>query len=314
MDICDDLNQLKPTPNEIRNEIRLQREDQGYSGSFVLVEGSSDSRLYKKFFDKKKSIPVIACGKKKILESFSLLDGKFKGFIGIADADFDIILKKNCQFSNLILTDMTDIDSIILCSDALESVLSEYGVDKKIELLEANSGNNIREILYDNALYIGYLRIFNQLKKKSWDFKGILYSNIISQETFRLDRIKLHHELQRINFQNLINNALLMRLSDIFDERIPDPDNIIKLGKTYPWQMCRGHDLVAILHYGFIHNFGDYDRVKHWRDKSSLEEILRTAYNESSFKKTGLYSSILQWETNNTSFNVLKKTESIENS
>ncbi|MFA4824968.1 MAG: DUF4435 domain-containing protein [Methanoregula sp.] len=308
MDICDNRNPLKPTPHEIRTEIQLQREDQLYKGSFILVEGSPDSRLYKKFFDKKKSSPIIACGKEKIVEVFSLLTGNYNGIIGIADADFDHILDKKNLHNNLFLTELHDIESIIIRSNALEAVLSEYADEKKVEEFEAQNKKDLRQILLDSSLYLGYLRQYNEFHKKYWDFKTLPYSQIISTETFELNKKNLHNELQKINLQKPINDALLQRLSDIFDEKIDDPQNFVKRGKGEPWQMCRGHDLVAILYQGFIKKFGT-DQSKNWKDIRSLEEVLRIAYNEHLFKQTGLYESIRQWETQNIPFIVLKNEE-----
>ena len=89
--ICDD--DIFPTPSEICTEIQMHRKALSYNGAFIIVEGGYDSQLFSRFFENNCTLPIIACGKENVIEVFSLLNNTEKGYIGIVDADCDLI---NC--------------------------------------------------------------------------------------------------------------------------------------------------------------------------------------------------------------------------
>jgi hypothetical protein len=89
-------------------------------------------------------------------------------------------------------------------------------------------------------------------------------------------------------------------------------------GNNYdPWQICCGHDLVAILLYCLQNVIGSKKAKKFIVSKKNptetqkieeigLDPILRLSYEEIYFLKTQLYANIRTWETNNQPFQVLQ--------
>ena len=70
-----------------------------------------------------------------------------------------------------------------------------------------------------------------------------------------------------------------------------------------PWQICSGHDVVEILAFGLREVFGNSD-ARH-TNEGIIDRTLRLAYDMTMFKKTELYSSILDWEEENVPYIVL---------
>jgi hypothetical protein len=60
--------------------------------SFLIVEGYTDSNLFKRFINKDKCQISVADSKSNALQVLSILDGAgFRGTLAIVDADFDLL-------------------------------------------------------------------------------------------------------------------------------------------------------------------------------------------------------------------------------
>jgi hypothetical protein len=304
--ICDEYDDSYQTPSEIFTEIQILRKDRPDNRSFVIVEGKYDSRLFSKFFDNK-HYPFPACGKDEVIKVFSYLTESETGCIGIVDADCDLICGQKYPFDNLFLTDSHDIETMMLTSNALESVLSEYADRKLLSDFEKKIGLPIKNILLKNAEYLGYLRYHSYRHRKNWRFKELPFSQFISADTLDLDKFQLHEELKDLNNLKSINDALLLRLSAIIDRKIPDPEYILNNPNYDPWHLCQGHDLTSILIVGLRNIFGTEEKRRLMQYNSDLESALRLAYNEYLFVKTHLFKQILDWERKNPPYLVIKR-------
>ena len=113
------------TPGRIANQIRMLRENpQWVSASFLMIEGYTDERIYKRFVDGGKCQIIVTHHKDNAKQALSMLEnGRVAGVLAIVDADFDVLEGKLPASPNLLFTDAHDLETMILLSPALEHVL-----------------------------------------------------------------------------------------------------------------------------------------------------------------------------------------------
>jgi len=141
------------TAHDLANHARMVRTQ--HSGTILIVEGTTDVRVYERFVNEAECKLIPANGKETAISALDILEeGGFNGVLTIVDADFWRLDNLEPASPNLLLTDSHDLEMMILYSDALDSVLSEFGLAQKITDL----GKPIRDILLESGLPIGYLR------------------------------------------------------------------------------------------------------------------------------------------------------------
>lgn len=272
-------------PFDIANEIRMLRSD--FEGTFFVVEGETDFRLFSNFVNRGNCQIKTAYDKEKALAIHAILsESNFSGFLVIVDNDFWEIdhQSKPSNITNLYTTDSHDIETMILQSPALEKILTEYGSQEKIN----NFGSNIRKILLQIGVYIGYLRFISLKEKLSLCFENLNFSNFIDKKNLTINLAGLVEEVtNKSNKQNMrehIRKKVEKMASNSYDL----------------WQMCCGHDLVCILSLGLRFAFGSNNagEVK----QEIIEKSLRLAYEFTYFQETKLYLDLIKWEQTNTPF------------
>jgi hypothetical protein len=277
------------TANDIANTVRMTRSLHG--GTILLVEGDTDIRVYERFIDNNNCKLIPSFGKYNAIDALTILiRGNVKGIVSIVDADFWRL--DNIKYpNNLFLTETHDLESMILCSDALEKILSEFGSDKKIK----QTGKPLRDILLEIAMPIGILRWISSPGKNnlSLKFKDLFFEKFIDKNTLDINIEKLIGEVKNNSFnvildENLIKNEIMQLLSKPYD----------------PWQICSGHDLVEILSICLRNEFGN--KKAKTVTIQVLDSVLRISYEYSYFRLTGLYSSLESWEKLNPPFKILK--------
>ncbi|MDB9451637.1 DUF4435 domain-containing protein [Dolichospermum circinale] len=280
------------TVDRVANQIRLRRST--YSGTFLLVEGSSDKTFYERFVDKLSCELVITAGKpsskQRAITILEILEkSNFQGVLAIVDADFDRLQNIPDTSPNLLRTDTHDLETMLIKSSALEKVISEFGSEEKITQLN----RDIREVLISVGVAIGYLRYISQHDELNLTFEGITFSKFIDEKNWQFNEVKLIQEIKNKSQAFYLKDEDLEKR--LFTEKSNNQD---------PWQVCCGHDLVEILSLGLRKAIGTNKTVD--VEANSLERNLRLAYEVAYFYKTQLYWKIRKWETNNQPFHVLQ--------
>jgi hypothetical protein len=274
------------------NAIRLRRST--FSGTFLLVEGSSDRIFYERFVDKVACASISISGKPssklRVIAVLSTLEkSNFQGVLAVVDADFDRLEVSSHSSPNLIRTDTHDLETMLLNSSALEKVIAEFGSEEKIVKL----GRDVRTVLLEAGMPIGYLLWISQLDELNLTFDGITFSKFIDDQTLQIDELKLIQEVKNKS------QAFALRSEDL-KQRLTNQ----KSDNHDPWQVCCGHDLVEILSLGLRRTIGSAKTSD--VEPNSLERSLRLAYEETYFCKTQMYLSICSWESKNQPFKILR--------
>jgi len=274
------------------NAIRMRRST--FSGTFLLVEGSSDKSFYERFTDRAICDLVIVSGKPsskdRVIEVLDVLQkSNFHGILAIVDADFDRLESFVDDNLNLFRTDLHDLETMLVSSPALDKLIAEFGSEDKINTF----GQDIRALIFENGVIIGYLRWTSKVDGLNLKFEGIKFSNFLIDKTLKIDQSKLIQEIKNQSQAHSLDAKDLQ-------QRI----NKQKADIHAPYQLCCGHDLVEILSVGFRKVIGSSQASD--VNPNILERSLRLAYEEVYFHKTELYLSIRLWESNNQPFKVWK--------
>lgn len=279
------------TKNDIANEIKMKKVL--YKQAFIVVEGATDSRFYKKFIDKDKCSIIPAHNKSNVIGVIELLQDQ-SGIIGIVDSDYDNIENQNKDFYNLFKTDMHDIETMIINSPALEDFLCEYVDENKLDIfLKNKQKEDLRQILIENTLFIGYTKWASLKNDLCLKFKGLEYKKFF---TNTLSFLKTRFLKELINNSDNYNGDII-KITQNVDE--------LKDNSYDPWQICSGHDMSNVLLIGLHRIFGLYT-AKSLDNKGKLEGSLRMCYESNYFMETSLYKKMKEWEKNN-SFTIFNK-------
>jgi Protein of unknown function (DUF4435) len=280
--------------NSISNEIRMLRTV--FDGSFLIVEGNTDKKVYQNFIEPKHC--RIKCvefkndsNKKRVIEIIEILsaDKKFTGAIGIVDADFDNLEAKNQNVGNLFLTDFHDLECLILISPALEKVLAEVGSENKINKF----GKDIRETLFEIGSFIGYFRWISLSDELNLTFEDLDFGKFIDKNNlnFSLDSgiTTVKNKSQKLSIDNAhISQQINNLASQNCDKK----------------QVACGKDLVETLSLALQKVLGTNNANSVTSD--IIARDLRLAYEFEFFILTDLYQNIKEWEIQNVPFKVFR--------
>lgn len=268
-------------------ELRLDFKNPNSKGiNFIFLEGVSDVRLFRKFFDLDKcKVESIPGGNSKLEECIATLLSSHALIVAIRDADFIRMTNPSYRKNNIILTDFHDIEMTILShSESLNALLTEY------TSIDSSDFSKIRNILMNLLSSISLLKLNNDINSRKLKFE----SGFIDLLDFNNMRIDISQYISRILSKS--TNATITDKQFLQKEiETTDIQNYDLL------QLTNGHDLTKVLASFFNQKHGH----KGVSD-TDIESNLRISFNMDIFKRTSIYKEILNWEqANNTSIFVV---------
>ena len=275
-------------PVEIANEIEMIRSQ--YIGSFLIVEGRDDRLFMENFVSNESCNIIVAQGKRNVQKVIDTLENRnFIGALGLVDADFDRIEGvRNTNF-NILMYEHHDLETMLICSPALERVLNEFGSREKLEGLR----KNVLKRLIERALVIAYLRLYSLRTGLNLRFENVNYAAWISRTSFDTNIDDLIQEIK--------NKSLR---PDLPSEDLHTAMDEIERSNYDPREICNGTDLIEILSIGLRRVFGTNSAND--VNGKILRQSLRLAYSEQYFVASKLYNDIRVWEAQVIEFNVLR--------
>jgi hypothetical protein len=273
--------------------LREYYEERQQNISFVIYEGSLDSRVYSRMLDKSKCFGISARGKDMALSALEILEAEnIQGIFSIVDLDFELCGITSYSSQNVILTDFHDLEVMLLMSTSLDKVLDEYGSKLKIELFEKDMKQTVINQLLTLGLPLGYLRFISLRNQINLNFDGIIYSKFIDRSKFSINIKQLVKVVKdKSNMHKLDENGLCSEISALIEQKLYSPLHV-----------CCGHDLVSILSIGLQSILGS--NSSGIVAPEMLEKALRIGYESTDFHQTNLYKKVLAWELLNFPFAV----------
>ncbi len=266
--------------DDICNQMSMERTV--FDGTFLVVEGVTDERLFEKFVDKDMVRIVEAHSKDNVRNSVREMASarKDKQTIGIIDPDLDRLRGKNAS-RPLFHTDCRDMEMMLIRSNALEDVLDEY-CEREAVMKFTDTFGPVREALISASYPIGLLMYISQKEGLNLSFKDLDFESFVNTRSLSLDANRMVEEVI-FNSKNsrMSRKALASRLNreaeDLEDK----------------WEAARGHDTVDILVLALRKNFGSYNS-RHITE-GELGGALRLAFSDQCFMKTDLYRETSDW-------------------
>lgn len=278
--------------SDVAAQIRLERAV--HSGSFLLVEGASDSRLFKAFVDQDSCSVTVCHGRENVMSVVSILEREnFCGVLAVADSDFSPLTGEVIESENICLTDHNDLECMIITSSSWDAILSEYGSENKISQFEQSSDQSARQSILKQAAFIGATRFIS--KKNVWNLKfDRMTYQFRSNKSFEVD--------QERTVEHIISRSEL-------DFRL-ESDNLIKManselgaGRDYIL-LCSGHDVCRLLARALRHEFGSTNDFEGDKGLKKFGSVLRLSYQHTDFFRSTLYRCMRLWEARNEPFRI----------
>jgi len=266
---------------DVSNEISMKRAL--FNGSFLIVEGNTDGRLYRKFTDRDECEVIVAHSKENVRMAVKeMTRRKEERMIGIVDSDTDRI-RGITHRPPLFQTDHRDSEMLMIRSSAFDSVLAEYGDEDKIERFESRYGD-MRDVLLASCYPLGMLMYISDINDYRLSFRDVDHVYFIDRRTLKPNIGEMVSAVVSNSPSSYIGReALKLQLEEE-----------LKI-KRDPWDVCRGHDVVSVLAIGLRDIFGEYNS-RNIRS-NELAGALRLAYDREAFRATGLYNESSNWCT-----------------
>lgn len=254
---------------------------------YLIVEGDADEHFFENILDCDKCKVVNLDGKENVKDYIKEQNQAHKkGYLGIVDADFEHITRYEEKPDNIILTDVHDIEMLILSSKPnMRRIYSEMTDNIIIKDYERKHSKSFIDSIIDAAYEIGLLKLVLKRPHYGIDMKDIPYSDII-YDNFNVDINKL---ITRIKGKNFTEFEILDELD-------------VEKGKEYDkYQVTCGHDVTKILAISFMSTendglgYGNQRRVSN----DTIEELLRVIYDYKHFCITKMFAEIIDWENKN---------------
>ncbi len=269
--------------SDVANEMSMMRSV--FKGTFLVVEGASDCRLYTKFIDKQNVSIIIAHSKTTVMQAVNEVVRKRgdEAVVGFVDRDIDSLLGKQCK-PPIFQTDKRDMEATILSTTALDDVLAEYGDPAKIKKFTQEYGP-ISDTVAKAAATIGLLMYISYRKGMNLSFKDLEHERFVLRDGLKVDHSKL--------VTTVFANSIPQRYS-----RPVITEQLRSLCEEWgaSWDIARGHDAVSILRLGLKNIFGSYN-CRNLTD-NELGGALRLAYSRDYFESSELYKNSEEWCSN----------------
>ncbi len=277
---------------DVANEVTMSRS--AFSGTILLVEGSQDIRCFERFVDEQKCKIIPTRGKSNAIEAIDILEQiGLEGFLAIVDADFWHMDDVPNPSTNILLTDVHDLEIMIINSRAFRTVIVEYGSATKIKVfLKKQSSGDLRSVLLDRCLPIGLLRWISTRDNLGLNFNGLNYANCVDKASLK------------VLIDKLIQIVLsLTKKKSYKTENIHTKlDENLNSGPYDLFQVCCGHDFTAILAIGLRKAIGS--KKSKIANQENIEKILRLSYDSRDLECTSLYEDSKKWESDNVPYEV----------
>jgi hypothetical protein len=265
-----------------------------HPGTFLLVEGVSDKKLFARHVDSEQVKIYVTYGKQNALAVLSILDKyEFIGIAAIVDSDFDRVMNSITTHPNCLNSDFHDAEMMMVLSSAFEKIIGEYADPKLVEIFEHAHGLCVRKILLHRAQEVAYPR-WASIANNWWlRFKELQFQRFVDRLDLGISVKALYNSIISRNSESEVD------LSDLQSECAR-----LKELATDLRELCNGHDVIAILAIGLRRAIGKNKAAD--VNVDTLESALRLAFDNTDFVGTALFAAGTAWEHRNPGYRLFK--------
>jgi hypothetical protein len=259
------------------NELRLDISHPNSKGFvFIVVEGDSDIRLFRKLFNLQHcKVEFVPGGKFKLEECVATLSGLYPLIIGIRDADFIHLGDSTYSKTNIFITDLHDMEMTLVAEDQVfSSLIFEYTSIIQEKHLEVRQ--NILKALKGLSL----LKLLNENEQLGYHFEGVGFQDLLLFPDYDLDLHQYFLRVLKKSFDPLVTDYSIV-LQKV---------NVLKASNPDLFQLCNGHDCIKALSE-FLREYGHAKSIS----DEIISSSLRMVFNESHHRKTTLFLNTKSW-------------------
>jgi hypothetical protein len=148
--------------------------------SILLVEGPSDLSFFSAFVAHEMCDIVVSHGRLYSIELVHKIDEEYDGVLAVLDQDLDALFEGVPTHRNIVVTDATDVEVMMIRSSAFDSVVWELGSLEKLREL-ATRGFDPRSFIVRAARRIFILKFMSRRENLGLRFRD-LRLNFVSNE------------------------------------------------------------------------------------------------------------------------------------
>ena len=246
---------------------------------FILLEGKSDLRLFRKFFNLNNcKVETIPGGKFKLEECVGKLVKISPLIVGIRDADFVHLGVKPYKKANVFLTDFHDMEMMLVSEDEVFSALIFEFTD-----LPKDKHSDMKNNIIVSIEQIGYLKWLNEEENLEYKFEAG-FQDLISFVNFKID-FKQY-------FSRVLSKSPNAKITD--KTIILDKMKVLKDTNPNLLQLCNGHDFMKAISY-YLNQVFNVKGVNHENVASSC----RMTFSFNHYSSTELYNNTKMWADKN---------------
>jgi hypothetical protein len=268
------------TYQEKLNELRLDMlHPKSRKVNFILLEGDSDVRLFRKFFNLDKcKVENVPGGNVKLEECVADLMSFHFLVIGIRDADFIKIVNPQYAKQNMFLTDQHDIEMTMLHFEkVLSALVFEYSAKPKDE------HTTLKNQLIETILSLSCLKLLNEQEDLELNFSAG-FQDLLSFATLNFD---LEQYITRT-----IGKSPSATITD--SQTLIQKVNTIRATNPETSQITNGHDLLSVF-AAYFKEIGSSKSVT----GEQLATAIRMVFTKEMFEETELYAKLNEWQEAN---------------
>ena len=245
---------------------------------FVLLEGKSDIRLFRKLFDLSNcKVETIPGGKFKLEECVETLINTHPLVIGIRDADFVHLEANTYEKANVFLTDFHDMEMMLISDNEVFSALIYEFTD-----LPITNHSDLRNKMMVSIEQISYFKWLNEEENLEYKFEAG-FQDLISFENSNIDFDRYFARVLSKSPNAIITDKrmILDKMNDLKDT---DP-NLLYL--------CNGHDFMKACSQYIKQNYN----VRAINDQY-VSSSCKMAFSFNHYSNTELYNNTKTWAEN----------------
>lgn len=246
---------------------------------FVLVEGESDIRLFRKLFDLNNcKVECIPGGNPKLEECVGELINLYSLVIGIRDADFIRLGAVAYTKPNIFLTDNHDMEMSLISQDEVFSAL----IFEFTDIPKANH-TSVRDSIIKAIEQISYLKYLNHLNSLELKFEAG-FQDLISFANLEIDFTQY--------FARVLSKSPNAKVTD--STILLTQMNALKSANPNPFQLCNGHDFIKAFSH-FVKEQGKFKSC----NPDFVSSAFRMNFRNDLFKQSNLYFNTKLWADTN---------------
>ena len=256
----------------------------------LLIEGDKDGRIYRKVIDYDHCRTFPAGNRAIAEEALGILKAVGqKGVLAIVDADTDHLANRKSHNPDVILTHTRDAEGILLQSQALRYVLTEFDIDGVF-------GPSPELAAIAAVAPVGYMRFIAE--KNGWVVRTskLDFAQFVDPTTLRCDTALL--------CKHMADLTITPGITAVHYET--EMLGLAAQGHDAS-KVARGHDATSLLAWSMSIVKRNQKRYGIRITTQIVESYLRAAYPEEAFAKCELRRDIERWEANNLPFRVLRR-------